>query len=61
MNLLIKNGRVIDPSSGTDETLDILIDKGKIVEQGTHQDLIEKKGLYRYFYEMQFKDPYINE
>lgn len=30
MSLLIKNGRVIDPASGTDETLDILIDKGKI-------------------------------
>lgn len=32
MRLLIKNGRVIDPSSGTDETLDLLIEKGKIVE-----------------------------
>jgi len=32
VRLLIKNGRVIDPSSRTDETLDILIDKGKIVE-----------------------------
>ncbi len=30
MTLLIKNGRVIDPASGTDETLDILIDKRKI-------------------------------
>jgi dihydroorotase len=28
--LLIKNGRVIDPSSKTDERLDVLIDKGKI-------------------------------
>jgi len=32
VSLLIKNGRVIDPASGTDETLDILIDKGKIAE-----------------------------
>lgn len=32
MKLLIKNGRVIDPSSQTDETLDILIDKKKIVD-----------------------------
>ncbi len=31
MSLLIKNGRVIDPASGTDETLDILIEKGKFV------------------------------
>jgi len=32
VRLLIKNGRVIDPSSGTDDTLDILLEKGKIVE-----------------------------
>ncbi len=30
MKLLIKNGRVIDPASKTDETLDILIEGGKI-------------------------------
>lgn len=32
MKLLIKNGRVIDPSSHTDEILDILIDKKKIID-----------------------------
>ncbi len=32
MRLLIKNGRVVDPSSGIDETLDILVDRGKIVD-----------------------------
>lgn len=32
MTLLLKNGRVIDPVSGRDETLDLLIDKGKIVD-----------------------------
>ncbi len=32
MKLLIKNGRVIDPASGKDEILDILIDKGKIID-----------------------------
>ncbi len=32
MKLLIKNGRVIDPASRVDDTLDILIDKGKIRE-----------------------------
>lgn len=31
MSLLLKNGRVIDPATGTDETLDILIDKGKFI------------------------------
>jgi dihydroorotase len=32
VKLLIKNGRVIDPSTKTDDTLDILIDKKKIVD-----------------------------
>ena len=35
MRLLIKNGRVIDPDSGADDTLDILIEKGKIVDLKT--------------------------
>ncbi len=30
--LLVKNGRVIDPSNGVDDYLDILVDEGKIVE-----------------------------
>ncbi len=29
MKLLIKNGRLVDPASGTDETLDLLIEDGK--------------------------------
>ncbi len=32
MKLLLKNGRVIDPSSGKDAKLDLLVDKGKIVD-----------------------------
>lgn len=32
--LLIKNGRVLDPSSETDQLLDVLIDKGKIAKAG---------------------------
>jgi len=32
--LLIKNGRIIDPSNGIDDYLEILIDQGKIVEVG---------------------------
>jgi dihydroorotase len=34
MRLLIKNGRVIDPSSKTDDTLDILMENGKIFDLG---------------------------
>ncbi|WP_136512944.1 dihydroorotase [Geomonas edaphica] len=34
MNLLIKGGRVIDPSQGIDETMDILIADGVILELG---------------------------
>ncbi|HMN02831.1 MULTISPECIES: dihydroorotase [Geobacter] len=35
MNLLIKGGRVIDPSLGIDETLDVLVADGKVKELGT--------------------------
>ncbi len=42
MRLLIKNGRVIDPHSRTDETLDILLDRGKITDI---KPKIEGKGL----------------
>ncbi|WP_282923659.1 dihydroorotase [Mediterraneibacter massiliensis] len=35
--ILIKNGRVIDPKSGTDETLDILIEEGKIAGIGKYK------------------------
>lgn len=34
MKLLIKNGRVVDPESQTDDVLDVLIDNGRIVEIG---------------------------
>ncbi len=34
MNLLIKGGRVIDPSQGIDDTLDVLVAEGKIKEVG---------------------------
>ncbi|MFH1288879.1 MAG: dihydroorotase [bacterium] len=38
MSLLLKNGRVIDPSQKIDAKLDILIEKGKIVELGNNLD-----------------------
>jgi dihydroorotase len=34
LNLLIKNGRVIDPASGVDENLDVLVADGKIAKLG---------------------------
>jgi len=34
MNLLIKGGRVLDPASGTDALLDVLVEKGKIASIG---------------------------
>lgn len=33
----------------------LVMDKGQVVEQGTHADLLEKNGYYAKLYEMQFK------
>ena len=35
----------------------LVIDNGRIVEEGTHEELIKKGGLYSHLYEMQFKEP----
>ena len=34
MNVVIKNGRVIDPANNVDENLDILVSEGKIAKLG---------------------------
>ena len=34
MNLLIKNGRVIDPSQNIDDTLDVLVENGLVKKIG---------------------------
>ncbi len=36
----------------------IVLDKGEILEQGSHQELIENGGFYKHLYEMQFRDPF---
>jgi ABC-type multidrug transport system fused ATPase/permease subunit len=38
-----------------------VINDGKIVEEGNHKQLMRKQGLYRHLYEMQFKEPEIEE
>lgn len=34
----------------------LVLDKGKIVETGTHNELMERSGLYKKLYEMQFRE-----
>lgn len=34
----------------------IVIDHGRIVEEGTHAELLEKGGLYAHLYEVQFNE-----
>ena len=48
--ILIKNGRVIDPLSGIDETLDVLIADGRIAEVGVHATLMANDGPYAAFW-----------
>ncbi|MEM2805541.1 MAG: hypothetical protein QXK86_01600, partial [Candidatus Bathyarchaeia archaeon] len=35
----------------------IVLDKGKIVEEGTHEELLKKGGLYAKLYEIQIGKP----
>jgi ATP-binding cassette subfamily B protein len=39
----------------------VVLDKGQIIEQGSHQDLVEKEGFYNHLFRMQFKDPFKKE
>src|SRR6516162_9932127 len=50
MPLLIKNGRVLDPASKTDATLDVLLDVDRISQVGAHleatgAEVFDAKGL----------------
>lgn len=36
----------------------LVLDKGKIIEEGSHQELVDKKGFYTHLYEMSFRDPF---
>ncbi|MGA8297080.1 MAG: ABC transporter ATP-binding protein, partial [Acidimicrobiales bacterium] len=38
----------------------LVLDEGRIVERGTHLELIEKEGLYRELYQTQFADPTVH-
>jgi dihydroorotase len=49
MNILIKNGRVIDPAQGLDEVMDVLIKDGKVAQVGKNLkgegEVIDASGL----------------
>jgi subfamily B ATP-binding cassette protein MsbA len=34
----------------------VVIDDGRIVETGRHEELLQKEGIYRRLYRMQFQD-----
>ena len=34
----------------------LIIDQGSIVERGTHEELMRKRGLYSSFYRLQFRE-----
>jgi len=40
---------------GRDADLVVVIDEGRIVEQGTHQQLLQQRGVYHHLYTSQFK------
>jgi ABC-type multidrug transport system fused ATPase/permease subunit len=60
-NILLKNRTsiIIAHRFSTVRNADriLVIDKGRIAEEGSHKELMEKGGLYCRLYEMQFKEP----
>lgn len=51
MNILIRNGRILDPATGTDMVGDLLIEDGKIAKMGEKLDasaerVVDAKGCY---------------
>lgn len=36
----------------------LVLNKGKIIEEGSHKELVKADGFYKHLYEMQFKDPF---
>jgi subfamily B ATP-binding cassette protein MsbA len=34
----------------------VVLDSGKIVEEGTHEELMTNEGLYKQLYDIQFRD-----
>jgi len=43
-------------SSVKDADIIIVLDRGRIVERGTHEELLAAGGMYRRIYDVQFKD-----
>jgi len=51
---------VIAHRLSTIESVDriLVLDKGQIVEQGTHRELVERNGIYSRLYRSQMQDPH---
>ena len=38
----------------------LVLDKGKIIEEGSHKELVKTDGFYKHLFDMQFKDVYMD-
>ena len=54
--LLIKNGLINDAVNPVPYKGDILVDEGKIIEMGTHRQLLRKGGAYYNLYTSQWEE-----
>ena len=56
-DLVITGGTVVDGTGSAPYPADVAIQDGRIVDQGTHESLLARRGFYFDLYDSHFAEP----